>query len=164
MSASGGRFGSSVAVLLVLALVTGCAFADSSSSPPSPCTATVAPATSRPTSDGSDESDLVVLGRIVTMDEPALAEGLLIRGGRVTCVGTRAEVLALAGDEVRVVDIGANVAYPGFVDAHAHWIGNRELAELGSADEAMDAAIRPIAARRSWRRDVSSRLRTWVRS
>ncbi len=76
------------------------------------------------------------------MGEPAVVEGVLIEGGLVTCVGTRDEVLALAGEEVQVVDIGANVAYPGFIDAHAHWIGHRALAELDSAEEAMDAALR----------------------
>ena len=76
------------------------------------------------------------------MDDPPIAEALLIEAGVVTCVGTRDEVLALAGEEVQVVDIGANVAYPGFIDAHAHWIGHRGLAELDSAEEAMDAALR----------------------
>jgi hypothetical protein len=50
-------------------------------------------------------------------------------------------VLALAGEDVPVVDIGANVAYPGFIDAHAHWIGDRGYYGLDSADEAMDAAL-----------------------
>jgi predicted amidohydrolase YtcJ len=76
------------------------------------------------------------------MGEPAEAEALLIEGGLVTCVGTRDEVLALADKDVPVVDIGANVAYPGFIDAHAHWIGSRSLAGLDSAGDAMDAALR----------------------
>lgn len=33
------------------------------------------------------------------------------------------KVLALAGDQVSIIDIGDNVAYPGFIYAHAHWIG-----------------------------------------
>ena len=44
----------------------------------------------------------------------------------MAAVGTRDEVLARAGDDVPVIDIGQNVAYPGFIDAHAHWIGDRE--------------------------------------
>ena len=47
----------------------------------------------------------------------------------MTCVGSRDEVQALAGDQVPVMDIGQNVAYPGFIDAHAHWIGDREYYE-----------------------------------
>ena len=49
--------------------------------------------------------------------------------------------MALAGEEVPVIDIGANVAYPGFIDAHAHWIGDRDYYGLDSAEEAMDAAL-----------------------
>ena len=67
------------------------------------------------------------------MDEPPIAEALLIEAGLVTCVGTRDEVLALAGEEVPVVDIGSNVAYPGFIDAHAHWIGDRDYYGIDSA-------------------------------
>ncbi len=75
------------------------------------------------------------------MDEPAVAEALLIEAGLVTCVGTRDEVMAVAGEDVPVVDIGSNVAYPGFIDAHAHWIGDRDYYGLDSAEEAMDAAL-----------------------
>ncbi len=82
------------------------------------------------------------MGRIVTMDDPPTAEALLIQEGRVTCVGSRQEVLAFAGDGVPVMDIGQNVAYPGFIDAHAHWIHSRSLAGIDSAEEAMEAALR----------------------
>jgi predicted amidohydrolase YtcJ len=77
----------------------------------------------------------------MTMDEPAIAEALLIQDGTVTAVGTRDEVLARAGDSVPVIDIGQNVAYPGFIDAHAHWIGDREYYNIDSPAAAMDAAI-----------------------
>jgi hypothetical protein len=75
------------------------------------------------------------------MDGPPIAEALLIEEGTVTAVGPRDEVLALAGDQVPVVDIGPNVAYPGFIDAHAHWIGDREYYHVASAEEAMDEAV-----------------------
>ena len=75
------------------------------------------------------------------MDDPPIAEALLMEAGLVTCVGTRDQVLALAGEGVRVIDIGANVAYPGFIDAHAHWIGDRDYYGIDSAETAMDAAI-----------------------
>ena len=84
---------------------------------------------------------LILVGRIVTMDDPAIAEAVLIEDGQVTAVGTREEVLASAGGDVPVVDIGKNVAYPGFIDAHAHWIGDREYYGVGSPAEAMDLAV-----------------------
>ncbi|MEA2677852.1 MAG: hypothetical protein QOJ81_1993, partial [Chloroflexota bacterium] len=75
------------------------------------------------------------------MDEPATAEAMLIEDGTVTAVGTRDEVLALAGIGVPVIDIGQNVAYPGFIDAHAHWIGDRENYDVHTPAAAMEAAV-----------------------
>jgi len=112
--------------LVVLTVVGGCA-PSSSSSPSASATAPV--------------GSLVIVGRILTMDEPAEAEALFIENGTVTAVGTRDAVLALAGDHVPVMDIGANVAYPGFIDAHAHWIGDRDYYGLDSPAAAMDAAL-----------------------
>lgn len=79
------------------------------------------------------------------MDDPPVAEALLIEDGVVTAVGTRDEVLAAAGDEVPVMDIGKNVAYPGFIDAHAHWIGDREYYSVDTPAEAIN-----LAAARGW--------------
>jgi predicted amidohydrolase YtcJ len=143
MSGSRRGFGSTSAALIVLALVTGCAFAGMSSPTLPSCPAGRAPA---PTATlgpaGSEGGDLVIVGRIVTMDDPPIAQALLIEAGHVTCVGTRDEVLERAGDEVPVIDIGSNVAYPGFIDAHAHWIGDREYYGLDTAEEAIDGALR----------------------
>ena len=141
MSASRTGFGSTSAALVVLALVSGCAFAGTSSPTSPSCPGAVAP-TATAGLTGSEGGDLVIVGRIVTMDDPPDAEALLIEAGVVTCVGTREEVLAVVGDEVPVVDIGTNVAYPGFIDAHAHWIGDRGYYGLDSAEKATDAALR----------------------
>src|SRR5687767_13814262 len=140
MRAPRGRFTTS-SVLAVVALISGCAFAGTSSPTSSSCAEAAAPTAAAGTA-GSEGSDLVIVGRIVTMDEPAEAAALLIEGGLVTCIGTRDEVMAHAGDEVQVVDIGDNVAYPGFIDAHAHWIGDRDYYDIGSPAEAMEEALR----------------------
>jgi predicted amidohydrolase YtcJ len=79
------------------------------------------------------------------MDDPAEVEALLIEDGTVTAVGRRDEVLAQTCDQVPVIDIGQNVAYPGFIDAHAHWIGDRDYYGIGTPAEAMEAA-----ASRGW--------------
>ncbi|MEO6059133.1 MAG: hypothetical protein ABIQ05_04070, partial [Candidatus Limnocylindria bacterium] len=126
MSRSRRQVCSASATLFVLALVSGCVFAGTSSRTPPSCPAGRAPApTATADPAGSEAGDLVIVGRIVTMDDPPIAQALLIEAGLVTCVGTRDEVLERAGDEVPVIDIGSNVAYPGFIDAHAHWIGDR---------------------------------------
>jgi len=131
-------------ILLLLALSatvacspSGSASPSSSAGPSDPSAASSAPSPASSSPSGS----LVLVGRIVTMDEPAVAEALLIEDGTVTAVGTRDEVLALAGDQVPVMDIGQNVAYPGFIDAHSHWIGDRDYYGLDSASEAMQAAL-----------------------
>jgi hypothetical protein len=92
-------------------------------------------------SSPADGEAVVLVGRIVTMDDPPIAEALFIEDGTVVEVGTREDVLARAGDQAQVLDLGSNVAYPGFIDAHAHWIGDREYYNIGSPAEAMDAAI-----------------------
>ena len=124
----------------VLTVVAGCG-PSNSTSPSATSSASGSAAPSAAAADARGAGSLVIVGRIVTMDEPPVAEALFIEDGTVTAVGTRDDVLALAGDEVPVVDIGKNVAYPGFIDAHAHWIGDREYYGLESPAEAMDAAI-----------------------
>ena len=127
---------------MVVVLATGCAFGGSSYPRTPSCRAggALAPtASAGPAGQGG--GDLIIVGRIVTMDDPSIAEALLIEAGLVTCVGTRDAVLARAGEEVPIVDIGSNVAYPGFIDAHAHWIGDRSYYGVDSAEEAMDAAL-----------------------
>ncbi|MBA3778193.1 MAG: amidohydrolase family protein [Chloroflexi bacterium] len=126
------------AALILLALVMGCT-ASSTNAPASPGGSAAPSGAASPTTAGG--GSLLIVGRIVTMDEPAVAEALLIEDGAVVAVGSRDEVLALAGEQVPVIDIGQNVAYPGFIDAHAHWIGDREYYSIDSPAEAMDAAI-----------------------
>ena len=124
-AASRARLTVALAIATIAFVVGGC-------SPGARCQA--------PPSESEGES-LVILGRIVTMDEPPMAEALLIEDGTATTVGSRKEVMALACEDARVVDIGSNVAYPGFIDAHAHWIGDRDYYGIGTPAEAMDAAI-----------------------
>ncbi len=134
------------AISILLAFVAGCgpAGTDPSASPsPSACDDQTAGAAT--SALGPEPRDLVVVGRIVTMDEPPIAEAVLIEDGTVVAVGTRDDVSARACDDTPVIDIGENVAYPGFIDTHAHWIGDRGYLGLGTPAAAMDAA-----ATRGW--------------
>jgi hypothetical protein len=128
MFAVPSRFGASFIHFVALVLLAGCSLIGVSSPTPAPCTA--------------EPGDLAIVGRIVTMDDPPIAEAMLIQDGSVAAIGTRDEVLARACEEVTVVDLGGNVAYPGFIDAHAHWIGDREYYDIGSTEEAMQLALR----------------------
>jgi predicted amidohydrolase YtcJ len=84
---------------------------------------------------------LLILGRIVTMDAPPVVEAILIEDGLVVALGSREEMVRLFADQVPVIELGDAVAYPGFIDAHAHWIGDREYYGVDSAAEAMSAAV-----------------------
>jgi len=144
------------AAFFSLAIVLGCTSTGApggtgTAPPPTPAMASpllsssqTTPASAPPSSTApatSGGADLAIVGRIVTMSQPAEAEALLIENGTVTAIGTRDEVLAAAGEATLVIDIGDNVAYPGFIDAHAHWIGDRNYYGIDSPAEAMNAAI-----------------------
>ena len=126
------------AALVVLAIVVSCS-PGGTGPPASSNGASATGAAASPVSPGY--GSLILVGRIVTMDEPSVAEAVYIESGTVVAVGTRDEVMARAGDQVHVVDLGQHVAYPGFIDAHAHWIGDRSVYSLQSPAEAMDAAL-----------------------
>jgi predicted amidohydrolase YtcJ len=85
-------------------------------------------------------AEVVFTGHIVTMDHPARVEAMAIAKGRVLALGDLDEVMAHAGNSTQVIDLGSNVAYPGFVDAHSHWIGDRDQMGL-DAPQAMDSAL-----------------------
>jgi hypothetical protein len=126
--------------LVGLTIIAGCA--PSATAPPSPsASGSAAEPSAVASATATRTGSLVIVGRIVTMDVPPVAEALLIQDVTVAAVGTRNEVLALAGDQVPIIDIGQNVAYPGFIDAHAHWIGDRDYYGIGSPAEAMDEAL-----------------------
>jgi imidazolonepropionase len=52
---------------------------------------------------------------------------MLIRGGRIEAVGSRSEIEARLNGDAQIIDAGARVVTPGFVDAHTHLVfaGNR---------------------------------------
>jgi hypothetical protein len=93
---------------------------DARGTPPATVAPTAAPAS--PARAGS----VLLVGRIVTMADPPEVEAVLIVDGRIAALGSRAEVEASATPGTRVIELGDNVAYPGFIDARSHWIGDRE--------------------------------------
>ncbi|HEX5827053.1 MAG TPA: amidohydrolase family protein [Candidatus Limnocylindrales bacterium] len=132
---SPGRF------LLLVVVLAGCAPAAIQPLVPSASTPSHATAPVTATAASAIPGSLVLAGRIVTMADPPSAEALRIEDGVVAAVGGREEILAAAGDGVPVIDLGDAVAYPGFIDAHAHWIGDRGYYGAATPAEAMDAAL-----------------------
>lgn len=65
--------------------------------------------------------DTIIIGAIVrTMGPDERAEAVAITGGRIAAVGTRTEVLALAGPETVLIEHPDATILPGLVDAHSH--------------------------------------------
>lgn len=63
-------------------------------------------------------------GMIVTMDSThASAEALAITAGRITAVGSDADVQRYVGPNTKVIDLGGHLAIPGFIESHGHFTG-----------------------------------------
>ena len=76
-------------------------------------------------------------GDILTMAgrEPAYAEALAVRDGKILAVGTRAEVAKAAGAGATQVDLAGKTLLPGFIDGHSHL--------LNYADSLVQANLNP---------------------
>jgi predicted amidohydrolase YtcJ len=73
----------------------------------------------------SETATLVLTnGRVVTVDE-AIPDGeaVAIRGDRILAVGSLADVEGFMGDDTEVLDLEGQLAIPGFIDSHAHFMG-----------------------------------------
>jgi predicted amidohydrolase YtcJ len=101
---------------------------------------------------GAQAPDTILLnGKILTVDaQSSVREALAIRDGRITALGTSAQMRALAGSQSRVIDLQGRTVIPGLIDSHLHairaalsfttevnWIGVRTLEEaLGRVKDA----------------------------
>ena len=76
-------------------------------------------------------------GDILTMAgaEPAYAEAVAVRDGKILAVGTRAEVAKAAGAGAAQVDLAGRTLLPGFIDGHSHL--------LNYADSLVQANLNP---------------------
>ena len=77
--------------------------------------------------------DLIVTNaRVLTMDAAhSRAEAVAIADGRISAVGSRNEIEALAGPLTRIIDAKARTVLPGFVESHLHLVlGGAELTHL----------------------------------
>lgn len=81
--------------------------------------------------------DLILLnGKIFTCNaNQPYAEALAIRGDRIVAVGSSKEVIALAAQNTKRIDLGGRTVIPGINDAHMH---------LGIAPASYDLALRGI--------------------
>jgi imidazolonepropionase-like amidohydrolase len=82
-------------------------------------------------------------GSVLTMEaETPVAEALAVTGGVITAVGSADDVLRNQGPGTLMVDLEGGALLPGFIDSHAHWIGDREIAGVETPQAAIGAALR----------------------
>ena len=101
-------------------------------------------------------AERIFLGRVITMDDARpLAEALAVAGGAIIAVGTRDEVMALAGPATVVSELGEMVLIPGFVDAHGHVVGGGMQALSANLLAPPDGEVRDIPS-------LQATLRAWM--
>ena len=68
------------------------------------------------------EPDTILLASSVVTMDPALprAEAVSVGAGRITAVGNRAEILAMAGGKTEVIDVASKFILPGLIEPHTH--------------------------------------------
>jgi hypothetical protein len=101
-----------------------------------------------------EAADILLLrGRVWTAEaNPAWAEAVAVRAGRVVAVGTTNEVETLRGPKTEVIHLGGRLVLPGFDDAHVHLIdGSISLDRVNLAD------LPDLA-------QVQARIKEWARA
>jgi predicted amidohydrolase YtcJ len=96
-------------------------------------------------------ASLVVIGEVVIAawpGGPERAEAIGIANGRVSTVGSRADVMDAAKPDARVVDAGRHAVVPGLHDFHLHLVGMARARREVLLDDAPDfeAALAAVAA------------------
>ena len=111
------------------------------------------------TANGSAADLIFVNGDVYTVDGVrSWAQAVAVKGGRITAVGTRDDIIDLRGAGTEVVDLHGGLLVPGFQDAHIHPVGGGldiltcDLHNLHSLDEYLGAISSYAAANpdREW--------------
>ena len=88
-------------------------------------------------------------GRVITLDpESSIAEAVAIDEEHIVAVGDNDAIIAMAGTETELVDLGGQTLLPGFADNHYHGIGGGPGVDLAPTRRLSDV-LEAIAARAS---------------
>jgi predicted amidohydrolase YtcJ len=102
-----------------------------------------------PAGAASDAPVTIFTGGVIYtgLDNAPTAEAVAVADGIILGVGTRALIEDSAGDNAVIVDLDGAAMYPGFTDAHAHFlgIGMRELTLNLEAVGSIDALVAVLA-------------------
>ena len=73
----------------------------------------------------AEPADLILHGgKIVTVDgQFSVQQAMAVRGDRIVKLGSNSEVLALRGDQTKVIDLAGKSVLPGLIDSHVHPTG-----------------------------------------
>jgi predicted amidohydrolase YtcJ len=82
-------------------------------------------AAARAPQQASIAADLVLTnGRIVTLErEVPVAEAVAVNGGRISAIGSAADMKRHVGPGTEVIDVGGQLVIPGFIEGHGHFTG-----------------------------------------
>jgi len=100
---------------------------------------------------------ILVNGKILTVDPQfSTREAIAIRDGKITAVGSSADIRKQAGLKTRVIDLQGRTVIPGFIDSHIHairagqtfttevnWVGATSIAEAMSRIHEASLAKKP---------------------
>ena len=90
---------------------------------------------------------MLLNGTIITVDpRDTIAEGLAVKDGRITFVGSTAAARKHIGERTRVLDLAGRTATPGLIDTHVHFSEPADRLDLGDARN-MDDVIAKVRAR-----------------
>jgi len=70
-----------------------------------------------------DTDTVFVNGKILTADAAfSTQQALAVRDGKITAIGTTAQIRKLAGAKTKVIDLDGRTVIPGLIDSHMHAI------------------------------------------
>ena len=86
-------------------------------------------------------ADLILVnGKVVTVDSSdSVAQAVAVKDGRIVKAGTNDEILLLASESARVINLRGRLLLPGFIDSHEHCI------RKGMRGDWVDCTSPPIA-------------------
>jgi len=71
--------------------------------------------------DGVDS--IFINGSIYTVSDATKIEALAVKNGKITALGSTVEILALKGNNTKIIDLNGKTMTPGLIDTHAHFMG-----------------------------------------
>ena len=70
------------------------------------------------------QADLVIRNaKIVTLESPAAAQAIAMKGERILAVGANAAMAEFIAPKTRVIDAKGALVIPGFIEGHGHFMG-----------------------------------------